>query len=98
MVAAFRKRDGASRSSVLLLEAFLVASAVVTAGVSARVVHTHSLEDDESRLEPGLAWVPWCLRFTLYDRARRDPGAGPLIALGALWLLFLPNAPYIVTD
>src|SRR5512133_1596649 len=41
-----------------------------------------------------LAWVPWL-------SARRLAGArsrGALAGLGAAWLLFLPNAPYLVTD
>jgi len=45
-----------------------------------------------------LAWIPFVLAVAAYDRWRRH-GAGPmLVGLGALWLLFFPNAPYIVTD
>jgi uncharacterized membrane protein len=45
-----------------------------------------------------LAWIPLLLALLVYDRYRRG---SPLVALApalALWLLFLPNAPYIVTD
>jgi len=45
-----------------------------------------------------LAWVPFVLAVALlaaYRRGRRGPS---LVALGALWLLFLPNAPYMLTD
>jgi uncharacterized membrane protein len=45
-----------------------------------------------------LAWVPLLLALVVYDGYRRR---GALLALGpalVLWLLFLPNAPYIVTD
>ena len=45
-----------------------------------------------------LAWVPLILALVVYDRYRRG---APLVRLApalALWLLFLPNAPYIVTD
>jgi len=45
-----------------------------------------------------LAWIPFVLAVAAYDRWRRH-GAGPmLVGLGAPWLLFFPNAPYIVTD
>jgi uncharacterized membrane protein len=45
-----------------------------------------------------LAWIPLLLALLVYDRYRRGT---PLLVLApalALWLLFLPNAPYIVTD
>jgi uncharacterized membrane protein len=45
-----------------------------------------------------LAWVPFVLALVVYDRVRRG-AAGPLLLVPlALWLLFLPNAPYLVTD
>jgi uncharacterized membrane protein len=45
-----------------------------------------------------LAWIPFVLAVAVYDRWRRHGAAAVLLALGALWLLFFPNAPYIVTD
>jgi uncharacterized membrane protein len=45
-----------------------------------------------------LAWAPLILALAVYDGYRRGV---PLVRLApalALWLLFLPNAPYIVTD
>jgi len=45
-----------------------------------------------------LAWIPFLLAVAVYDGWRRRRGRGSLLALGALWLLFFPNAPYIVTD
>ena len=44
------------------------------------------------------AWIPFVLAVAVYDRWRRHGPAVMLVALGALWLLFFPNAPYIVTD
>jgi uncharacterized membrane protein len=41
-----------------------------------------------------LAWIPWFA--ALGFAASRAPAA--LAASGAVWLLFLPNAPYLVTD
>ena len=45
-----------------------------------------------------LAWIPFLLAVAVYDGWRRRRSGGSLVALGALWLLFFPNAPYIVTD
>jgi len=45
-----------------------------------------------------LAWIPFGLAILIYDRHRAGTRPLRLLPLGALWLLFLPNAPYIVTD
>lgn len=45
-----------------------------------------------------LAWIPFVLAIALYDRHRAGARALSLVPLGALWLLFLPNAPYLLTD
>jgi uncharacterized membrane protein len=45
-----------------------------------------------------LAWLPFLFALALYDADRR--GASRLLrgGLAAAWLLFFPNAPYVVTD
>jgi uncharacterized membrane protein len=45
-----------------------------------------------------LAWIPFVLAIAIYDRYRAGARLLGLSPLLALWLLFLPNAPYIVTD
>ena len=45
-----------------------------------------------------LAWIPFGLAILIYDRHRGGTRPLRLAPLAALWLLFLPNAPYIVTD
>jgi uncharacterized membrane protein len=45
-----------------------------------------------------LAWIPFLLAVAVYDGWRRRRTGGQLVAPAALWLLFFPNAPYIVTD
>jgi uncharacterized membrane protein len=45
-----------------------------------------------------LAWIPFGLAILIYDRHRAGTRPLRLVPLAALWLLFLPNAPYIVTD
>lgn len=42
----------------------------------------------------GLAWIPWIAARRL-GAAR---GRAAAVGWGGLWLLFLPNAPYLVTD
>ena len=45
-----------------------------------------------------LAWIPFGLAILIYDRHRAGTRPLRLLPLAALWLLFLPNAPYILTD
>ena len=45
-----------------------------------------------------LAWIPFVLAVVVYDRWRRHGARPALLVIGVLWLLFFPNAPYIVTD
>jgi uncharacterized membrane protein len=45
-----------------------------------------------------LAWIPLLLALLVYDRYRRGTAIVRLAPALVLWLLFLPNAPYIVTD
>jgi uncharacterized membrane protein len=45
-----------------------------------------------------LAWIPFALALFVYDRYRRGTPVVRLVPALVLWLLFLPNAPYIVTD
>ena len=42
--------------------------------------------------------VPFVLALVVYDQAGRGAGGPRLLALGGLWLLFFPNAPYLLTD
>lgn len=91
-------RAGSSRRRLLLLAGLLAGSALLAAAVLARVVATHSLDLTNLVWNLVLAWIPFALALGLYDAARRGAAGTSLLALGALWLVFLPNAPYIATD
>lgn len=45
-----------------------------------------------------LAWIPFLAALAVHDGARAGRGRLRQVALAAVWLLFLPNAPYILTD
>src|SRR5579862_7808598 len=46
-----------------------------------------------------LAWLPLVFALAVYNRCQRGEGNNwRTFALAALWILFLPNAPYIFTD
>jgi uncharacterized membrane protein len=82
----------------VLVQSLLVASAALAAGVVARVVETQSADLTNLVWNLFLAWIPFVLALALYDASRRGAGTSRLLVLGAAWLLFLPNAPYIATD
>jgi uncharacterized membrane protein len=47
-----------------------------------------------------LAWIPAVFALIAYNAYRKGSCFGAFIALGcaAVWLLFFPNAPYLITD
>jgi uncharacterized membrane protein len=45
-----------------------------------------------------LAWIPLLLALLIHLRSRRGGSFVELLPMMVVWLLFLPNAPYIVTD
>jgi len=88
----------ASRRRLLLVLGLLVASTSVVAGIGARAIVRENVELSNLVWNLFLAWVPFVLALLLYDLARRGASTRFLVGLGAMWLVFLPNAPYIVTD
>jgi uncharacterized membrane protein len=81
----------------LTIPAFLAASAVCVATVVLREHHSGS---DFYRFlvwNLFLAWVPFLLALVAYASATRQL-TGATVLFGVLWLLFFPNAPYLLTD
>jgi len=98
MVPVVTSRGGASRRRQLLLLLLLVASAALCSAVTIRVFAFHSLDLANLVWNLFLAWIPFVVALALYDAARRGASRTTLLALGGVWLVFLPNAPYIATD
>ena len=77
----------------------LLTSALACAIVAARVLRTGRPTFLFLVWNLILAWVPYGLSLWASASQRRHPQRWwRLILPGALWLLFFPNAPYIVTD
>jgi uncharacterized membrane protein len=89
-------RSSDRRVSVVF--ALVLASALCGALLLYRVEHTASPSYEFLVWNLFLAWVPFAAALALYDANRRGRSATTQTALAAVWLLFLPNAPYIVTD
>jgi uncharacterized membrane protein len=76
----------------------LLAASVLSVGTLAAQVHaTHDHRYTFLLWNLFLAWVPLVAASLAFALARR--GVGILVALlVAVWLLFFPNAPYVLTD
>lgn len=73
-------------------------SGLVVAMVAVRVAYSGNSENAALVWNLFLAWIPFVLALQVYERYRRGAARVYLLVGGVLWLLFFPNAPYIVTD
>jgi uncharacterized membrane protein len=87
-----------SERRLAILGSLLGLTLLVYAMVGVRVLYSGSPHYGALVWNLFLAWIPFVLALAVYDRFRRDGSRALLLAGGALWLLFFPNAPYIVTD
>ena len=81
----------------LTIPALLAASAVCVATVVVRNHHAGNTFYSFLVWNLALAWIPFVLALAAYRSARRRNNV-TTVALGILWLLFFPNAPYLLTD
>ena len=88
----------ASTRRLLALTLLGLSTALCVALVAVRIERTGTLEYRFLLWNLFLAWLPFVFALLLYDGYRRGRGRGSLFGWGALWLAFLPNAPYILTD
>ena len=76
----------------------LVAASLISIGTLAVRIHeTHSPHYTFLVWNLFLAWVPLIAASFAFTLSRRGAGAAA-VALGIVWLLFFPNAPYMLTD
>ena len=87
-----------SRRRLATLSVLGLGSLFCVALVLVRNVHTGNVNFRYLIWNLFLAWIPFVLAVFVYDRWRRRGAGLTLFVLGALWLLFFPNAPYIATD
>ena len=73
-------------------------STLVLAMTAVRVVYTGNDYNTNLVWNLFLAWIPFGLAVYVYDGYCKGLGRLKLWAAGGLWLLFFPNALYIVTD
>jgi uncharacterized membrane protein len=91
-------RSSFSDRRIAVIASLAVLSLFVLAMMVGRVVYTGTFEHTWIAWNLFLAWVPFVLALVVYARARSGMSRPTLLALGGLWLVFFPNAPYIVTD
>jgi len=88
---SFSDRRIAIVASLVLLSIFVLGMLV------GRVLYTRTLDNTSIAWNLVLAWVPFLVALVVYVRAS-SASVASLVGLSAVWLLFFPNAPYIVTD
>jgi uncharacterized membrane protein len=87
-----------SRRRLAIFASLAGLSALVVAMVAVRVVYTGNDYHTNLVWNLFLAWIPFVVAICVYDAYRRGVGRIQLWAGGGLWLIFFPNAIYIVTD
>jgi len=98
-------RKPASGRFALRHQALLVFTMIICSGMSMflfviRMVKTGGTVYASLNFNLMLAWIPAVFALIAYNAYRKGSCLGAVIALGcaAVWLLFFPNAPYLITD
>jgi uncharacterized membrane protein len=93
-------RPASHRFAYAMVGLLMAASLICVALVGARMMYSHSVHYWFLIWNLALAWVPFVFAGLAYTMATaRRAVAYVLIVVAALvWLIFFPNAPYILTD
>ncbi len=83
-----------------VIASLLFASALCVALVAARAIYTHRLAYQGLLWNLFLAWLPVLSSLVAYNLYRRwlSLSTALVVSAGFIWLLFFPNAPYLMTD
>lgn len=88
-----------SRNALVAFASLAFASAVSVGMQLARIVYSHAFSHTGLVWNLILAWIPFIYAFIAYRLHRAKWRNSPLIfGCVVIWLLFLPNAPYLLTD
>jgi uncharacterized membrane protein len=99
-----RLADHPRREALLLGTVLAVSSAVALAVLAFRICYSGRRGYAFQSWNLFLAWIPLWLALAIARVQARQPAGSALrlkpaaLALGVLWLLFLPNAPYLITE
>jgi uncharacterized membrane protein len=96
MVARLRSSFSDRRLAVVASLGLLTLFAL--AMLAARMVYTGTAGHGWLAWNLFLAWIPFLVSLVVYARAQAGASLRVLVPLGLLWLVFFPNAPYLVTD
>jgi uncharacterized membrane protein len=96
MVARLRRSFSDRR--IVFVASLGVLSMFVLGMIAFQTIYAGNSENLAMAWNLFLAWIPFVLALIIYDRGTSDASPTALGAAAVLWLLFLPNAPYVVTD
>jgi uncharacterized membrane protein len=83
---------------VLALSSLALASALCIGALVARRLYTDAGAYGFLAWNLFLAWIPLLAALVVYDARRRGATLLGVLAVAAVWFVFLPNAPYLLTD
>jgi uncharacterized membrane protein len=95
---AQRLRGSFSDRRLAVVAALALLTLFTLAMLAARMAYTGTRGHGWLAWNLFLAWIPFALALLLYALARAGAPLRALVPFGLLWMVFFPNAPYLVTD